>query len=135
MARILLIEDDESVRTLLLLTLAHYGHDVVEARNGREGLDRFRETKPDLVITDIVMPEKEGFEVLMKIRRKNPALKIIAISGGGLHNAAHYLHTAKLLGAAKVLAKPFSNETLMAAVNELLEHPTSNIERPTPKGP
>jgi YesN/AraC family two-component response regulator len=95
------------------------------------------------VITDIVMPEKEGFEVMMKIRRKNPALKIIAISGGGVHNAAHYLHTAKLLGASKVLAKPFSNETLMAAVNELLELPTPNIllrqgsegqvEHPTPK--
>jgi DNA-binding NtrC family response regulator len=81
------------------------------------------------------MPEKEGFEVLMKIRKKNPALKVIAISGGGLHNAAHYLHTAKLLGAAKVLAKPFSNEALMAAVNELLERPTPNVERPTPKAP
>jgi YesN/AraC family two-component response regulator len=130
MARILLIEDDESVRTILYLTLVHVGHEVIEARNGREGLDRFRETKPDLVITDIVMPEKEGFEVLMKIRRKNPALKIIAISGGGLHNAAHYLHTAKLLGAAKVLAKPFSNEELMAAVNELLELPTPKSNSP-----
>jgi DNA-binding NtrC family response regulator len=133
MARILLIEDDESVRTVLYLTLVHVGHDVIEARNGREGLDLFRRSRVDLVITDIVMPEKEGFEVLMKIRKRNPALKIIAISGGGLHNAAHYLHTAKLLGAAKVLAKPFSNEALMAAVNELLELPASNIEHPTPK--
>jgi CheY-like chemotaxis protein len=133
MARILLIEDDEPVRTVLFLTLVHAGHTVVEARNGREGLDLFRSASFDLVITDIVMPEKEGFEVLMKIRRKNPALKIIAISGGGLHNAAHYLHTAKLLGAAKVLAKPFSNEMLMAAVNELLELPTPNVEHPTPK--
>jgi CheY-like chemotaxis protein len=66
----------------------------------------------------------------MKIRKKNPALKIIAISGGGLHNAAHYLHTAKLLGAAKVLAKPFSNEALMAAVNELL--PGGETPAPTP---
>jgi CheY-like chemotaxis protein len=120
MARILLIDDDDSVRTVLLLTLAHYGHTVVEASNGKQGLELFRGGNIDLVITDIVMPEKEGFEVLMKIRKKNPALKIIAISGGGLHNAAHYLHTAKLLGAAKVLAKPFSNEELMTAVNELL---------------
>jgi len=150
MARILLIEDDESVRTLLFLALVHVGHTVVEARNGREGLELFRQGGVDLVITDIVMPEKEGFEVLMKIRKKNPALKIIAISGGGLHNAAHYLQTAKLLGAAKVLAKPFSNETLMAAVNELLGLPTPDIlprpvrvaqgsegqaERPTPKAP
>ena len=120
MARILLIEDDDSVRTLLFLALVHVGHTVIEARNGREGLNLFRSAPFDLVITDIVMPEKEGFEVLMKIRKRNPSLKIIAISGGGLHNAAHYLHTAKLLGAAKVLAKPFSNEELMAAVNELL---------------
>jgi CheY-like chemotaxis protein len=131
MARILLIEDDDSVRTILYLTLVHCGHNVVEARNGREGLDLFRQGVVDLVITDIVMPEKEGFEVLMKIRKKNPALKIIAISGGGLHNAAHYLHTAKLLGAAKVLAKPFSNEALMAAVNELL--PGGETSAPTPR--
>jgi CheY-like chemotaxis protein len=135
MARILLIDDDDAVRTILYLTLVHYGHDVVEAGNGKEGLDLFKGSSFDLVITDIVMPEKEGFEVLMKIRKRNPALKIIAISGGGLHNAAHYLHTAKMLGAAKVLAKPFSNEALMAAVKELLELPTPNIERPTPKAP
>jgi CheY-like chemotaxis protein len=132
MARILLIEDDENVRTVLYLTLVHYGHTVVEASNGREGLDLFRQGSVDLVITDIVMPEKEGFEVLMKIRRKNPALKIIAISGGGLHNAAHYLHTAKLLGAAKVLAKPFSNEALMAAVNELLPGGGTPVTIPPP---
>jgi YesN/AraC family two-component response regulator len=135
MARILLIDDDESVRTILYLTLVHAGHEVIEARNGREGLDLFRQGSVDLVITDIVMPEKEGFEVVMKIRKKNPTLKIIAISGGGLHNAAHYLHTAKLLGAAKVLAKPFSNETLMTAVNELLGLPPPITERPTPKAP
>jgi len=132
MARILLIEDDDSVRTILYLTLVHYGHSVVEARDGREGLDLFRLGGVDLVITDIVMPGKEGFEVLMKIRKKNPALKIIAISGGGLHNAAHYLHTAKLLGAAKVLAKPFSNEALMAAVNELLPDGGTPATTPTP---
>lgn len=133
MARILLIDDDETVRTILYLTLVHAGHEVIEARNGREGLDKFRQDVVDLVITDIVMPEKEGFEVLMKIRKKNPTLKIIAISGGGLHNAAHYLQTAKLLGAAKVLAKPFSNETLMAAVNELLQVPTPNVQHPRSK--
>jgi YesN/AraC family two-component response regulator len=130
MARILLIDDDETVRTILYLTLVHAGHEVIEARNGREGLEKFRQDVVDLVITDIVMPEKEGFEVLMKIRKKNPTLKIIAISGGGLHNAAHYLQTAKLLGAAKVLAKPFSNETLMAAVNELLQLPTPKSSLP-----
>jgi CheY-like chemotaxis protein len=120
MARILLIDDNNDVRTVLRLTLSHFGHTVIEARNGKEGLDLFKHANADLVITDIVMPEKEGFEVLMKLLHKHPSMKIIAISGGGRHNATHYLHTAKLLGAAKVLAKPFTNEVLMATVNELL---------------
>jgi CheY-like chemotaxis protein len=135
MARILLIDDDDAVRTVLYLTLTNCGHTVIEARDGKEGLELFKGANVDLVITDIVMPGTEGFEVMMKLRKKNPAVKIIAISGGGLHNAGHYLHTAKLLGAAKVLAKPFSYEALITAVNELLEHPTPNIERPTPKAP
>jgi DNA-binding response OmpR family regulator len=120
MARILLIEDDSNVRTLLYLTLTNFGHMVTEACDGKKGLEVFKSSDFDLVITDIVMPEKEGLEVMMKMRKKQPAQKIIAISGGGLHNAEHYLHTAKLLGAARVLAKPFSTETLMAAINEQL---------------
>ncbi|HWZ94957.1 MAG TPA: response regulator [Opitutaceae bacterium] len=120
MARILLIDDDDAVRNVLYLTLTNCGHTVIEARNGKEGLEQFKGANADLVITDIVMPGTEGFEVMMKLRRKHPAVKIIAISGGGLHNAEHYLHTAKLLGAVKVLAKPFSYEALLAAVNEQL---------------
>ncbi len=82
MARILLIDDDDSVRTMLRLTLAHFGHTVIEARNGKEGLELFQHANADLVITDIVMPEKEGLEVLMELRKKHPPVKIIAISGG-----------------------------------------------------
>ena len=135
MAQILLIDDDDTVRTLLYLTLTNFGHTVVEASNGKEGLELFKTANADLVITDIVMPEKEGFEVMMKIKKKQPALKIIAISGGGLHNAEHYLHTAKLLGAAKVLTKPFSTEVLMAAVNALLppQSEQQQGEHPAPK--
>ena len=114
MARILLIEDDDSVRTMLSLTLVHFGHTVIEARNGKEGLELFPHADADLLITDIVMPEKEGLEVLMELRKKDPPVKIIAISGGD------YLHMAKLMGAAKVLAKPFSTNLLIAAIDELL---------------
>jgi DNA-binding response OmpR family regulator len=114
MARILLIDDDDSVRTMLRLTLDHFGHTVIEARNGKEGLELFQHANADLVITDIVMPEKEGLEVLMELRKKHPPVKIIAISGGD------YLHMAKLMGAAKVLAKPFSTNILIAAIDELL---------------
>jgi CheY-like chemotaxis protein len=121
MARILLIEDDNEVRTMLRLTLAHFGHTVIEARNGKEGLAMFKTAQVDLVITDIVMPEKDGLAVLTALRTKQlPPVKIIAISGGGRQSAVENLKMAKLLGAAKVLAKPFSNEVLIAAINELL---------------
>jgi len=121
MARILLIEDDNEVRTMLRLTLIHFGHNVIEARNGKEGLELFKRANADLVITDIVMPEKEGLEVLIELREKQvPPVKIIAISGGGRQNVVDNLKMAKLLGAGRVLAKPFSNEALMAAINELL---------------
>jgi CheY-like chemotaxis protein len=121
MARILLIEDDPTIRAVLRLTLAHLGHTVIEARNGKEGLALFKEADVDLVITDIVMPEKEGLEVLMELRtRQLPPVKIIAISGGARVNIADNLRMAKLLGAAKVLTKPFSNEAMIAAINELL---------------
>jgi DNA-binding response OmpR family regulator len=117
MARILLVDDDEHLRSMLRLTLTHFGHTVVEADNGKEGMRQFHQAKFDLVITDIVMPEREGLSVLMELRGKKPPVKIIAMSGGGV---ADYLHMATAMGAAKVLAKPFSNEVLMAMVKELL---------------
>jgi CheY-like chemotaxis protein len=120
MARILLIDDDEAVRTVMRLTLAHFGHTVTEARDGREGLKFFDQIEVDLLITDIVMPEADGLEVLMEVAKRRPSVRIIAISGGGRQNAGDHLHVAKLLGATKVLAKPFSTEALIAAVNETL---------------
>jgi DNA-binding response OmpR family regulator len=124
MARILLIDDDDSVRTMLSLTLAHFGHTVIEACNGKEGLELFQHADADLLITDIVMPEKEGLEVLMELRKKRPPVKIIAISGGD------YLHMAKLMGAAKVLAKPFSSDVLIAAIDELLPGGGASAQSP-----
>ncbi len=120
MAKILLIDDDDSVRTMLRLMLTQFGHTVIEARNGREGLNLFQDTNADLVITDLVMPETEGFEVLTKLREKLPRVKIIVISGGVKGNVTNYLDMARRLGAGQVLAKPFSNNELMTAINELL---------------
>ena len=74
----------------------------------------------DLLITDIIMPKKEGLQVLMELRKVQPPVKIIAISGGGRKSSADYLQIAKLMGAGRVLAKPFSNEELVAAIEELL---------------
>jgi two-component system, chemotaxis family, chemotaxis protein CheY len=120
MARILLIDDDDSVRTVLRLILIQFGHAVIEARNGKEGIEMFTLANPDLLITDIVMPEKEGLEVLIEIRKIRPSVKIIAISGGGRVNPTDYLRSAKFLGAAKVLAKPIPSDVLISAVNEVL---------------
>ena len=116
MARILLIEDNDSIRNLLRENLELEGHTVIEARDGQEGLDLFRQGGADLVITDILMPEKEGLAVLMELRTAQSPVNIIAISGGG----QNYLATAKLLGAAKVLLKPFPIAVLIAAIEELL---------------
>ncbi len=107
------IDDDNYVRIMLFLTLANAGHTVIEAHNGREGLDLFQTANVDLVITDILMPEKAGFEVLMKLREKHRSMKVIAISGGGMHNDANYLVMAKLVGAARVLEKPFSQRSVV----------------------
>ena len=93
---------------------------MIEARNGKEGLELFARANADLVMTDIVMPEVEGLEVLMKLRKKEPPVKIIAMSGGGRVSATDYLRIARQMGAAQVLAKPFSNEAMMAAIAELL---------------
>jgi DNA-binding response OmpR family regulator len=119
-ARIPLIDDDHAVRGMLRMTLALMGDVVIEARNGAEGLAMFHDENVDLLITDIVMPEKEGLEVLMELRHIRPPVKVIAISGGGRKNAVDYLEIAKLMGAGKVLAKPFSNAELVAAIDELL---------------
>ncbi|MFA6289205.1 MAG: response regulator [Opitutaceae bacterium] len=119
MARILLIDDDDAFRTMLRLTLVHFGHTVIEARNGAEGLALFPDANADLVITDIVMPETEGLEVLMELRKHRPPVKVIAISGGFRNRHEGYLRAAKLMGASKVLVKPFSNGDLLAAVNKL----------------
>jgi DNA-binding NtrC family response regulator len=121
MARILLIEDDESIRMLLRENLARDGHAVTTAANGREGLERYRPGAFDLVITDLIMPEKEGIEVLQDLRVRDPGMKAIAMSGGGQFGAADtYLRLATLLGAGKVLAKPFTRDQFLAAVNEAL---------------
>ena len=129
MARILLIEDNDPIRALLLETLELAGHTVIEARNGHEGLALFQHFTADLVITDMVMPEMEGFEVLQELRSTHPAMKIIAISGAGLDSGAGYLQMAKLLGAAKVLAKPFSVDVLIAAIDELLPGDASRVDK------
>jgi len=120
MARILLIEDNDALRTILAEHISLAGHDVIEAVDGREGLIRFREAGADLVVTDLVMPETEGFEVLRALRNEQPPVKVIVISGGWLGSGKDYLAMAMVLGASKVFLKPFSPGVLIAAIDELL---------------
>src|SRR5437868_1924347 len=120
MARILIIDDDDAVRAALRLTLDRCGHTVIEARTGDEGLQLFPRVQADLLITDIMMPGKSGLEVLAELRDSRSPFKAIAISGGSWRGAEDGLQRAKSLGAAKVLAKPFSGAVLIAAVNEVL---------------
>lgn len=123
MARILLIDDDESFRGLLRMVLTHLGHEVREAGDGKEGIAFYVREGADLVITDIVMPEKEGLETIMELRRKLGAKKIIAMSGGGHMAPSDYLRIARQMGATRIIAKPFSNEAMIAVVAEVLALP------------
>ncbi len=119
MARILIIEDDELLRHVLAKSLEMAGHQVDQAANGQEGLDLFRAVTPDLVLTDLVMPVQEGVETIMALRRRAPAIPIIAMSGG-VPNSGLYLGIASRFGAKRVLAKPFTPQRLLDAVNETL---------------
>ena len=120
MARILIIEDDSAVREFLESLLERAGFEAVTAANGKEGVEIFNASTVDLVITDIIMPEKDGIETIMDMKRLNPTLKVIAISGGGRSEPEDYLHSARLLGADQTVKKPFNNEDILRAVRALL---------------
>ena len=120
MASILVIDDDPQIGRLLEKVLGRAGHEVVVAVNGKEGLRLFREGTFDLIITDLIMPEKEGLEIIMELRQKYPQTKIIAMSGGGRIGPDSYLKMANTLGAKKTLTKPFGREDLLSAVSALL---------------
>lgn len=120
MAKILVVDDEELARFTLREILETAGHEVVEAVNGKEAIASQAADPFDLIITDIIMPEKEGVETIVELKRDNPSLKIIGISGGGRTRNLDYLTLAEELGAEKILAKPFSGDELMECVNAYL---------------
>ena len=120
MAKILVFDDEPSILLMLKKMLEKAGHEVDTALNGREGMELFEKNKPDLLITDIIMPEKEGLETILQLRKKYPELKIIAISGGGRIGPGGYLPSAKLFGADMIFQKPLIQKEFMQAVSSLL---------------
>jgi CheY-like chemotaxis protein len=123
MAKILVLDDEPSILLMMKKMLEKAGHEVDIALNGKEGMVLFEKNRPDLLITDIIMPEKEGLETIFEVRRKHPDLKIIAISGGGRIGPNGYLPGAKLLGADMVFQKPLVQKDFMDAVSGLLNEP------------
>jgi CheY-like chemotaxis protein len=118
---ILIIDDEPQFRRLFIKKLAKLPYTVIEAENGDEGLKRFLENKPNLVITDLVMPKKEGIETIIELKKTTPGVKIIAISGGGRNTPGSYLDIAKQLGAAHVFTKPVDWEKMLAAIQEMVQ--------------
>lgn len=120
MAKILVIDDDRQVRQMIMLTLQRDGFTVFEAEDGNQAMEMYRRERFDLVITDIVMPGKEGIETIMEMKGVDPDASIIAISGGGRINPEDYLTWARRFGVDRTFTKPVDRAELLAAVHELL---------------
>lgn len=120
MPLILVIDDDEFVRTYLIAILEKDGYSVVEASDGEEGLAFCRQSRVDLVITDLIMPVKEGFETIMALKSDFPDQKIIAITGAVTNISNNYLGIAGKFGADRVFEKPIDRAALLDAIDELL---------------
>jgi DNA-binding response OmpR family regulator len=119
MARILLIDDDDLLRGVLAKALTHAGHEVLQAMDGKQGVDVARATQLDLVITDLIMPIQEGVETIMTLAKEQPKLSLIAMSGGA-SNSKLYLQIAGKIGARRVLNKPFTPKELVKVIDEVL---------------
>jgi DNA-binding response OmpR family regulator len=121
MARILVIEDEPVLCTLMQEALEKAGHKVLTATDGEKGVRLFFKQPCDVVITDILMPEKEGLEIILELTQQFPGVKIIAISGGGVSLGDYLLDVAKEFGAKRALRKPIQMKQLVAVVKEVLE--------------
>lgn len=117
--RVLIIDDEVQFRTMLRKFLQSSGYEVAEAGNGEEGIKLFFEKPADMVISDIIMPEKEGIETVMEIKRQFPNAKVIVVSGGGWYGTDLDFDMAEKLGAL-TLKKPFELQELSDAIQKLL---------------
>jgi CheY-like chemotaxis protein len=119
-ASILLVDDNDDARVTVARILEMAGHTVVQASNAKEASALLKEQSPDLVITDIFMPEGDGFEMLNELRGREPKIPVIAMSGGGIQEGLDVLSIAGRLGATKVLYKPFARKQLLDAITDAL---------------
>ena len=120
MARILVIDDDNQMREMLRRKLENEGYEVLDASDGNVGMKLLRERDADLVITDIIMPNKEGIETILELKRDFPDVKVIAICGGGRFGPEDYLHLAKGLGVHSTFSKPFKLHDLLGSIQDAL---------------
>lgn len=123
MQNILVIDDDKLMCLALAKILISAGYNVVQAGDGEEGLRLYRTQDFDLVITDLIMPDKEGIQIIRELRKENSQIRIIAMSAGGRGGATDYLKWARLMGAKQCLSKPIKREDLLAAVQSVLAQP------------
>jgi CheY-like chemotaxis protein len=115
--KILVIDDDQLVRYTISKILENAGHQVVVAEDGMRGFALFEREHPDVVITDLIMPEQEGIETIIRIKRQRPEVRVIAISGGGRLGNLDALGMAQRLGADDVIAKPFAAAELVRRIS------------------
>ena len=128
MARILIIDDESQIRSMLRLMLERVGYEVTEAPDGIEGIRQYRENPADLIITDLIMPNKDGIGMIIDLKKEFPKVKIIAMSGGGVNRPEGYLDGAKKLGATRTLTKPIDRDQMLKAVKETLSDTATPAE-------
>ena len=120
MKKILIIDDEKSIRSMLMQLFERNNYEVTLARDGQQGIKLYKENRPDIIITDLIMPEKEGLETIKELKALNPDVKIIAMSGGGTVDPGTYLDLAKRMGALCTFSKPIDNKLLVSTVKELI---------------
>ncbi len=129
MAKILLVEDDNLVRDMLTQVLQRADHQVVTAANGEEATEYLRKERPDIMVTDIIMPKKSGITLISEVKNRHPNLEIIAISGGGRLDPTGYLDLSESLGASVSFEKPIDNTALLMAIDLLLHGNKEHITK------
>lgn len=126
--RILIIDDDDSIRGFIRRVLEHHGYEIQEARNGDEGIRLYRSWRPDLVLLDLYMPEKDGLETLRDLRLESPQPKVVTMSGGGPKYDVAILQSSRFLGSNSALVKPFT----IGELTEIVQNTMNGGAAPAP---